>query len=44
MKMKETVTLIIASLFMLLPTLAEEKEQSESKAQQPSLTYYYFDG
>ncbi len=29
---------------MLAPALAEDKKQSESKNQQPSLTYYYFDG
>lgn len=29
---------------MLAPSLAEDKKQSESKAQKPSLTYYYFDG
>ncbi|MEC7358323.1 MAG: hypothetical protein VYC09_07780 [Verrucomicrobiota bacterium] len=44
MKIKETITLIIASFFMLAPALAEDKKQSESKDQQPSLTYYYFDG
>ena len=44
MQIKETITLIIASLFMLAPSLAEDKKQSESKAQKPSLTYYYFDG
>ena len=29
---------------MLAPALAEDKKQSEPKDQQPSLTYYYFDG
>ena len=35
---------MIASLFMLAPALAEDKKPIESKAQKPSLTYYYFDG